>query len=524
MSENFSYNYVKCSKCGHDQNPSTASKCEICGNPLKKGGVPVAAVLGGLVLLAAVAGGGYIALKDKLNSSTNSTPTNNSTPANVIGSSQVAQTSQPTTSNPSLTDGSQYISFGDRLLFARSSNPDKQAAATAYANGDFQTAVTKLEASLKANPNDPEALVFLNNARLGNKNAIQIAAVLPISKSPSPSLELLRGVAQAQDEANKVGNLIRVAIADDNNDPERAQQIASTLAKNIDILAVVGHGTSKSSLAAAPIYSQNQLVMIAPTSTTSELTQIPKGSDGVNYIYRTIISDQFTGTALARYMLSRMNKRTAVVFYNSGSSYSNSLRTAFSTTLGLEGGKVVSEVDLSKENPAAQLANITAEALVLLPDSDTMPQAISVVKANENRIPLLAGDAVYRIENLQEAGRELNGTVISTPWHPLASPNKIFPQVAVKLWKANVNWRTALSYDAMQVLRVAIVQAQAVPKSGQQGRVALAKALVKSGFETSGATGKIQFLPSGDRNSNVLLLQVKPGNSSGTGFDFLPIK
>jgi len=519
MSGDFSYNHVKCPKCGHDQNPSTASKCEICGNQLKKATVPPIAYLGAMILLGgALLGGGYIALKDKFTNSNSTNPTNTST-----NTSTTQFTPDPTT-NSSLADAGQYISFGDRLLFTTTSNPDKQAAATAYANGDFPTAISKLETSLKTNPNDPEALVFLNNARLGKKDAIQLAVVLPISKSVNPSLELLRGVAQAQDEANKSGNLIKVAIADDNNDPDRAQQIANTLAKNNDILAVVGHGTSKSSLAAAPIYSQNQLVMIAPTSTTSELTQVPTGGDGTNYIYRTIISDQFTGTALARYMLTGIKKRNAVVFYNSGSSYSKSLRAAFSTTLGLEGGKVVSEVDLSKENPESQLANLKADTLVLLPDSDTMSQAISVIKANKNRIPLLAGDAVYRIENLKEAGRELNGTIISTPWHPLASPNKTFPQAATKLWNANVNWRTALSYDAIQVLKVAIAIAEITPKSGQQGRVGLAKALVKSGFEANGATGKIQFLPSGDRNSNVLLLQVKPGNSSGTGFDFVPIR
>jgi len=521
MSGDFSYNQVKCPKCGHDQNSSTAPKCEICGYQLKTAKFPPIAYLAGIVLLGGITlGAGYLLLKDKFTgsiNSSNSTTNPTSSTANTPNSPQ-----SPQTSPNSLTDASQYISFGERLLFTEISNPDKQAAATAYTNGDFQTAVTKLESSLKANPNDPEALIFLNNARIGKPNTIQIATVLPISKSPNAALELLRGVAQAQNEEIKSGNLIKVAIADDNNDPERAAQIANTLVKNEQILAVVGHGTSKSSLAAAPIYSQNQLVMIAPTSTTSELTQAPKRADGINYIYRTIVSDQFTGVALARYMLTSMNKRTAVVFYNSGSSYSNSLRTAFSTTLGLEGGKITSEVDLSKLDLESQLSSIKADVLVLFPDSDTMPQALSVVKANKNRIPILAGDAVYRIENLKAAGNELKGTVISTPWHPLASPNRSFPQVAANLWRANVNWRTALSYDAVQVLRVAISKIN--PKAGKQARVSLAQELAKSGFEAKGATGNIQFLPSGDRNSSVLLLQVKSGNSSGTGFDFVPLK
>ncbi|MEH2033667.1 MAG: substrate-binding domain-containing protein [Nostoc sp.] len=61
MTQNYSYNNVKCSKCGHDQNASTARKCEICGNPLKKASVPpfVFVALAGLI----VAAGGYFAFK-----------------------------------------------------------------------------------------------------------------------------------------------------------------------------------------------------------------------------------------------------------------------------------------------------------------------------------------------------------------------------------------------------------------------------------------------------------------------------
>jgi len=434
----------------------------------------------------------------------------------------VNKTSVPNTiTSVSTSSGvSAHISFGEKLLLNDNPSVEKQDAVKAFAVNDYPAAISKLETSLKAKPNDPEALIYLNNARLGTKEAYQIAAVVPIGRDPNPALELLRGVAQAQDEAIKAGMLIKVAIADDNNDPKRSEEIASTLVKNQDILAVVGHGTSKTSLAAAPIYSQNQLLMIAPTSSTSELTQLHKSSS-ISFVYRTIASDKYTGAALANFMLKVMGKKNAIVFYNSGSSYSESLRSAFSNTLLAEGGKIDHEVDLSKGN---QTPPITSEVLVLLPDSDSMPEAMAIAKANQNRLPLLGGDAVYRFENLQDAGQSLNGMVLSTPWHPYASSDTVFPKTSQNLWGAQVNWRTALSYDAMQVLRTAISIGLITPKSGVQGRKNLAVTLAKSTFEADGATGKIKFLSSGDRNSQVILLQVKSGKSSGTGFDFLPIK
>jgi phosphate transport system substrate-binding protein len=76
MVDNF--NYVKCPKCGHDRNPSTAYKCEICGQKLRAG-FPIVPLIGvGLAALVAV--GAYFFLKSRQPDTTNvqntpSTPT-----------------------------------------------------------------------------------------------------------------------------------------------------------------------------------------------------------------------------------------------------------------------------------------------------------------------------------------------------------------------------------------------------------------------------------------------------------------
>ena len=59
------FNYVKCPKCGHDRNPSTATKCEICGTSLRKTGLPVALIGAGLATIAILGAGAYL-LKDKI--------------------------------------------------------------------------------------------------------------------------------------------------------------------------------------------------------------------------------------------------------------------------------------------------------------------------------------------------------------------------------------------------------------------------------------------------------------------------
>ncbi|MHC5726064.1 MAG: substrate-binding domain-containing protein [Nostoc sp.] len=94
MTQNYIYNNVNCSKCGHDQNASTSRKCEICGNPLKKALVPpfVFVVLAGLI----VAAGGYFAFKIIGNSPQVSTNTGSNPPVSEPSKSPAITNEQPT--------------------------------------------------------------------------------------------------------------------------------------------------------------------------------------------------------------------------------------------------------------------------------------------------------------------------------------------------------------------------------------------------------------------------------------------
>ncbi len=519
-----SFNHVTCPKCGYEQNPSTAKKCEICGHALKKGNslAPILVGAGALAFLGGLAGLGVMGYNAFMK------PQAQTPPGQVVvppggGTSSTTPTT-PTTPTPTPPpnqpgDAASALSWGDKVIFADNTNADLQAGAAAFAAGDFATAVTRFQAARQALRNDPEPLIYLNNAKLGSTPALGIAVAVPANDTPNAARELLRGVAQAQDEAIQAGTPIKVMIADDRNDPNQAAAIANALVQNADIVAVVGHGTSTATLAAAPIYQQGQLPMIAPTSTTTELTTLTR--QGSNMIFRVIPSDQFTGTTLARHMLST-GKSRPIIFYNSQSSYSQSLQTAFSTTLGLEGGQVASLVDLSQGNPAASLQGSGADAIVLMPDSATLDAAIAVAQTNQGQLPIFAGDAFYRIETLEKGGNSLNGAILTVPWHPLRSTPP-FAQNASSLWGGDVNWRTALSYDAFQALKAARTVGNVAPGSGATGRTAIATALGGQGFSATGSTGAVGFLPSGDRNATVLLVKVQPGTRSGTGFDFVPL-
>lgn len=105
--------------------------------------------------------------------------------------------------------------------------------------------------------------------------------------------------------------------------------------------------------------------------------------------------------------------------------------------------------------------------------------------------------------------------VLAVPWHVNGDPTSAFPRQSKQLWGADVNWRTALSYDATRALSAALER--------NPTRTGVQQALSSSDFSTTGASGTIQFLQSGDRNAPVQLVKIVPGSRSGTGYDFVPV-
>lgn len=85
----------------------------------------------------------------------------------------------------------QRISAGDKLLIPSQTSPEKQEAIEAIASVKYTLAVAKLEAYLQKRKNDPEAIIYLNNARIGNNKSYTIAVSVPIGSDLNGSQEIL---------------------------------------------------------------------------------------------------------------------------------------------------------------------------------------------------------------------------------------------------------------------------------------------------------------------------------------------
>jgi branched-chain amino acid transport system substrate-binding protein len=412
----------------------------------------------------------------------------------------------------------QRHSLGEHLLTTANAAIEKQQGISAFASQDYPSAIALFQTSLERFPNDPETLIYLNNAKVATSNPVKIAVVAPIGSDLNVAQEMLRGVAQAQNQFNSQNGNLQVEIVNDENEPEIALQVANKLVKDSSILAIIGHYSSDTTLATAPIYQQNGLVTISPTSTSVSL------AEAGDYIFRTVPSDLFAGTSLAEYFLEKLDKQKAAVFYNSESNYSKSLKDAFSTSLLSNGGEIVAELDVIDSNFNAdkavqQALNLGAEALILLTNSTTLKQTFEIAEVNYNQfytqLPLLAGDDIYIPETLENAGENVTDMVLAVPWHIEENTNPDFIQTANSLWKGKVNWRTAMAYDATQSLIAGI--------KANPSRQGIQQTLSQAGFSVTGASGTVKFLPSGDRNQAVQLVEVNVDPNSEFGYSFVPV-
>jgi len=468
-----------------------------------------------------------------------------------------------------------FISEGEEVLnYSQSFNKEK--GTEYFAQCDYQKALLRFKDAWQQDRLDPETLIYLNNALLeANKMqyyTIAVAVTIPKNQSDfndddgdSRAKEMLRGVAQLQTKINLGllngndpflkyfpdqnfinkkainGKGLKVVITNDENKELLAEKTASSLSQRPEILGVVGHYPSEMTVATVDIYNQNNLVLISPGSTTSELTKYPRK----NFL-RTVFSSDQQSPVIAKFLQEKSIKKV-VGFYSEGSPFSESFFNSFKTifTRPPFSGTVVKldEFDLGNNFKAEEAiqelrkrqGKITEEiGLVLFPKAigDAQGDAIRLIKLNNSQNwvigswGLRSSRTLEQINNLQPFQK----FVITVPWDSLTSPNQDFLKDAKILWTTtSVNAITALSYDATLALT------KALEKANTPTRINILEQLKSLDFlVTKGATGTIQFDENGDRkkidengdpqNPSVEFVHIVECRTLSSDFAFVPIK
>ncbi|MFM6745351.1 MAG: ABC transporter substrate-binding protein, partial [Dolichospermum sp.] len=346
----------------------------------------------------------------------------------------------------------------------------------AFQKGNYEQAANLFKQAIQANKNDPEVVIYYNNALARQAGSpLTLAVVVPIGKKLDSAQEILRGVAQAQNQFNDKkgfnGRLLEIVIANDNNnkDPkdqaEQTKEVAKELVKDPSILGIIGHHSSDDTQVALPIYDKAQLPIISPTSSSSLINS--------SVFFRAVYSDQDAGKKLAEYAYKNLQLKKAVIFANPNSYYSNGIREVFINQFEKLGGEVArkpmidltaTKFDAEKEVTKSVYDN-KAEAALLFPDLQSTDIAIKIAKDITSRnerlrnspqnppireLKMISGSTLYSNETLVTGGKGVEGLIIVIPWVRETSQTKSFADKSDKIWGGAISWRTATSYDATQ--------------------------------------------------------------------------
>jgi branched-chain amino acid transport system substrate-binding protein len=376
----------------------------------------------------------------------------------------------------------------------------------------------------------PEISIYANNAAIRASDTpvlARIAASVPIGgNNPETAEEMLRGIAQAQQEQIQNGHPIEVMIiADGNGTDAEGHELIPLLAPHViqddQIKAVIGPNASDAAKSAATFYARAKLLMVTPTAFVSELNG--RGQ----YTYRMMPSRSEITQPLVEYVNRRIRPGGITAICADGRSPdNNNLAAAFSEPL-----KVTDQIqpclgEVTIAEIADRLNKPQTQAILLAPHIERMEYALEVATVARASDLLLLGTPTFfseHILNNAAAAQSGNGLVFYAPWSPAAAQRRQTQQFE-PTWQHHVTWRTASSYDAFNLIAKGFVQEYAQPQH-ETTRNGLAQFFQTCNTTSchDGITGNIQF-SNGDRVNNLgaaELLEIKQDPQGN--WRFLPV-
>jgi branched-chain amino acid transport system substrate-binding protein len=296
-------------------------------------------------------------------------------------------------------------------------------------------------------------------------------------------------------------------------DPTSVLEWAERFARTEELVAVIGHSDSTSTLSAAAVYNQHRLPQIVTIATHPAITNIG------DWTYRLCISDARQGPALAEYAVRRWGKRRIAVFYVNDD-YGRGLDQRFEQRVRELGGEIVASV-LHRNVLQPEDYELIASALARLrgegePDLFALFQRIEasdwIVQAIRDAgfsTPILGGDNLSRGAFL-ERNAALKEGIRASHFFLLEGGGPRAQQFVAAFRRfagQDPDYGTAFAYDAVYLLRDAI----AGGGGSREGVKAYLDRLIAEGRRVEGATGAYVLGADHDARREFFIAEVEDG-------------
>jgi len=340
------------------------------------------------------------------------------------------------------------------------------------------------------------AAVSLASCNDDDPNEINIALVGPVTGQYATfMLQLKNGAEMAVADINAAGGVlgkkIDLEVGDDACDPKQAVAVANQMVGNNKAL-VVGHFCSGSSIPAAQVYAQNNVIEISPGSTNPAYTDDRAGPN----IYRVCGRDDRQGGVAGKYLAKHFaNKNIAII--QDKTAYGNGLADEVKKTLNAAGKQeVLYEAYTAGEKDYSALVSKLKKAnvdVVFLGGYHT--EAGLIVRQMRDQgmnTILMGGDGLITQEYWSITGPAGEGTLMTFSPDPRKNPAAAEVVARFKEKGIEPEGYMLYTYAAVQAWK------QAVEKAGTIDAPAVVKALNENEFDT--VIGKFRFDKKGDPN------------------------
>jgi branched-chain amino acid transport system substrate-binding protein len=303
----------------------------------------------------------------------------------------------------------------------------------------------------------------------------------------------------AVDEINGGGGIngrkIELVERDDYADPDSAVAAATDL-EQANVVAVIGHVFSGTTLAAAPVYNdaRRPVLELSPSSSSPEVTNAGP------YTFRLCPSDLAHGAALARFARGDLKyARGAVLYLND--EYGRGIRQTFVAEFTRLGGAITESDPYLGNTPEVGpyierlAARADAQFIMVAGNRSEAVEVLRLARARGLRIPIMGGDG---LEGLEAAGALAEGSYISAAYMAVIdSPkNRKFVEAYARRYPTAgaPNQPAAATYDAFYLL------ADVIRRTGtDRAQIRDRLASVGNGAPAfDGITGTIAFDANGD--------------------------
>ncbi|MCD6289850.1 MAG: branched-chain amino acid ABC transporter substrate-binding protein [Anaerolineae bacterium] len=311
---------------------------------------------------------------------------------------------------------------------------------------------------------------------------------------------LYDAVRLAVDQATRDGTIdlnghparVKLILVDDQGDPARANQIARELVAE-GVVAVIGHLTPETALAAAPIYAEAHVLYMSPVVSSPELTA-PEMSTTL-----LMQPDPYQVTsASARAVYYTLDGRRAALFMQADDFYIRRGKM-WAEMFGALGGEVVFITDVPAEASDAAIKEMLAmaarrDAQAIVYSGGPELGARLAQTAHAMRLPqrIVGFEELIDERFLELANAQAEGTIAFAPG--LGERSDIYRRYQEIAANAQVS---ATSPDAPYAYDAARFVLEAVKSAASNKPAAVSDAA--RGLETDGLTGLVAFLKDGRR-------------------------